>query len=64
MQINVRKSVLDNISNSTKDEIYTIINDSLSRKEDITLPGLGVLFEVIWSKANPGLKEQMVDLLQ
>ena len=64
MQINVRKSDLENISNSTKDEIYTIISDSLARKEDITLPGLGVLFEVIWQKANPGLKEQMVDLLQ
>ena len=64
MQIDVRKSVLENIVNSTKDEIYTIISESLERKEDITLPGLGVLFEVIWQKANPGLKEQMVDLLQ
>ena len=64
MQINVRNSVLENISNCTKDEIYTIISDSLAQKEDITLPGLGVLFEVIWQKANPGLKEQMVDLLQ
>ena len=64
MQLNVRKAVLENISNATKDEIYTIINDSLSRKEDITLPGLGVLFEVVWEKANPALKEQIVNLLQ
>ena len=44
MQIDVRKSVLENIVNSTKDEIYTIISESLERNEDITLPGLGVLF--------------------
>ena len=63
MEFNIRKAILDNINESSIDEIYTIINEAVSNKEEITLPGLGVLFETIWKNGDKNLKENIVHKL-
>jgi len=51
MDLDIRQAVLSNLGNSSAEDIMTTINDSIS-KEDKVLPGLGVLFEVFWSRAS------------
>lgn len=63
MNIDIRKSVLDNIKNNSKEEIYQTIKDAVNRKTDVTLPGLGVLFEVIWNKADDSVKNNLINYL-
>ena len=63
MNIDIRKSVLDNIKNNSKEEIYQTIKDAVNKKTDVTLPGLGVLFEVIWNKASEAAKQDLINYL-
>ena len=63
MNINILKSVLDNIKNNSKEEIYQTIKDAVNRNTDVTLPGLGVLFEVIWNKADEATKKDLINYL-
>ncbi len=63
MNIDIRKSVLDNLQNNSASEIYQTIKDAVGKKTDVTLPGLGVLFEVIWKKADEKTRNDLVNYL-
>lgn len=56
MNVDIRKSIKNNFKNISKKEIIESINDAISDKDDITLPGLGVFFELLWKNSNQ--KEQ------
>lgn len=63
MEINIRKSVLDNLKGSTSADLEKTIIDAINLKKEITLPGLGVLFERLWQSANQTLKEKILNQL-
>ena len=63
MNIDIRKSVLDNLHNNSASEIYQTIKDAVGKKTDVTLPGLCVLFEVIWKKADEKTRNDLVNYL-
>lgn len=63
MDIDVRKAVMDNLTNSSKEDIKKTIVDAINMKEEITLPGLGVLFEVMWQKSDETFKDQILTKL-
>ena len=52
MNIDIRKSIINNFKASNIDEIKKSIEDSISEKDEITLPGLGVFFEILWENTN------------
>lgn len=61
MQIDIRKSIINNFKTCSKDDIIESINSSLKEKEEITLPGLGVFFEILWENSNEELKECIIN---
>lgn len=63
MEINIRKSVLDNLKDSTSADLEKTIVHAISLNEEITLPGLGVLFERLWQNADKTLKEKILNQL-
>lgn len=60
MNINLRSAVLSNLSNANYDAIRATIEDAININEEKALPGLGVMFEILWRKANPDLKNMIV----
>jgi small, acid-soluble spore protein I len=60
MDINIRNSVKENLKGSTTQEVYQTIQDAISVGEEKVLPGLGVLFELLWQKADTNCKETIV----
>ncbi len=60
MDINIRSAVISNLQNSSSDSIRSTIEDAMSIGEEKVLPGLGVMFEVLWKKASPDLKKTIV----
>lgn len=46
--MDIREHIISNFKNSTTDEIKESIIDALNESDEITLPGLGVLFEILW----------------
>ncbi|WKB36783.1 small acid-soluble spore protein SspI [Terrilactibacillus sp. S3-3] len=64
MDLNIRKAVIHNISDNDKDQLRNTIVDAIQDGQEKMLPGLGVLFEVIWNESDENLRNQMVDNLE
>lgn len=59
-QVNLRQAVIDNVHDSSQKDLRETIMDAVQSGEDKTLPGLGVLFEIMWNGANPIKQNEMV----
>ena len=63
MNIDIRKSIKNNFKESNKEEIIEAIDSSISDNEEITLPGMGVFFEILWKKCNNLMKDNIIDII-
>ncbi|MGC4376150.1 small acid-soluble spore protein SspI [Fictibacillus sp. Mic-4] len=63
MNIDLRKAILANVSGNNKQELESTIVEAIQSGEEKMLPGLGVLFEVIWNNSNETKKDEMLDTL-
>ena len=59
MEIDIRKSIKDNFEDQNIDEIKKAIYE----REEITLPGLGVFFEILWNNSNDTIKDYILQTL-
>ncbi len=64
MNFNLRHAVIHNISGNTQDQLKDTILDAIQTGEEKMLPGLGVLFEVIWQNASPQEQQTMLSTLE
>ncbi|CAM3947187.1 small acid-soluble spore protein SspI [Mesobacillus thioparans] len=64
MNLNLRNAVISNVAGNSQDELKDTIVDAIQNGEEKMLPGLGVLFEVIWQNASEQEKQEMLDALQ
>ena len=64
MNINIRKSVNKNFKSNNEQEIEEAINSSITEQSEITLPGLGVFFELVWQQGDQTLKQSILKLLK
>lgn len=58
--IDVRKYIINNFKDDTLEEINSSIEESISSKDDDTLIGLGVLFELAWKNSNEEEKNKIL----
>jgi small acid-soluble spore protein I (minor) len=61
MNIDVRKYVIENFKSDSIEEIKKSITDSVTQKEEDSLIGLGVLFELAWSNANEDMQYNILN---
>lgn len=64
MNLNLRQAIVSNISTNNPDQLEATIVDAIQNGEEKMLPGLGVLFELIWQQSDENMKEHMVDTLE
>lgn len=60
MNIDIRKNIIDNFKGCTENEIRDSIDDSILDKEEVTLPGLGVFFELLWKNSDAKLRNTLI----
>jgi len=60
MNFDLRNAVLSNLDDSGYDDINETIVDAIRSGEEKTLPGLGVLFEVLWNSSNISEKDSII----
>ncbi|OYD08353.1 small acid-soluble spore protein SspI [Paludifilum halophilum] len=63
MNFPIRGAVIHNIQNMDQQELHNMVTDSIERGEEKLLPGLGVLFEVIWKNSDQQYQNQMIETL-
>lgn len=61
-QLTLRQAVMMRVQDKDESELKEIITDSVGSQEQ-ALPGLGVLFEVIWDHSGDDVKNQLVSTL-
>ena len=64
MNIDIRKHIKDNFKDANTNEIRSSIESSISDNDEITLPGIGVLFEILWTNSDETSKEYILNTLQ
>lgn len=63
MNIDIRESILNNFKNTTVDDLRNSIEESVKDREEITLPGLGVLFEIFWDNSSNEEKNNILNII-
>ncbi len=61
MEINIRDSIKNNFLNLGIEDIRSSIEDAILDQDEITLPGLGVFFELLWKSSDDKLKNNILN---
>lgn len=64
MDIDIRKSIINNFKESEISEIKKSIEESIYDRDEITLPGLGVFFEILWNNSDDTKKDYILQTLK
>jgi len=64
MNLNLRNAIIHNVTGNSQDQLKDTIVDAIQRGEEKMLPGLGVLFEVIWNNADQQEQSMMLETLE
>ena len=61
MNIDIRKSIVNNFKDCSTQEIKDSIETSIKDNDEITLPGIGVFFEILWQNSSEKEKQNILD---
>lgn len=64
MDFNLRNAVIANVTGNNQEQIEHTIVDAIQSGEEKMLPGLGVLFEVLWEHSSDTDKSEMLQTLE
>ena len=64
IRMNIRNYIMKNFKKNTSEDIKNSIEESINEKEEVTLPGLGVFFEILWTNSNEKLKIEILEILE
>lgn len=64
MDIDIRKSIVNNFKESNIEDIKNSIEESINDNDEITLPGLGVFFEILWNNSDDVKKDYILQTLK
>ena len=62
--MNIKEHIINNFKGDDYKSLKEAIDESINSNDEITLPGLGVFFSLIWSSADQELKNTLLDLLK
>ncbi|MDD6323883.1 MAG: small acid-soluble spore protein SspI [Bacilli bacterium] len=64
MNISIKNHIINNFKNASKKDIKQAIVASSNDLDEITLPGLGVFFNLLWEQSNEEEKEKILNKLK
>ena len=63
MDIDIRSHIINNFKDDDINTLRNAIEESISEKDEIALPGMGVFLEIIWENANSELQQQLLEII-
>ncbi len=63
MNLNLRQAIVQRVHDKSHEELADVIDSSIDSDER-ALPGLGVLFEMIWKKSDQAARDSLVARLE
>ena len=62
--IKIRDYIINNFKEDDTDTIKRAIEESIKEQDEVTLPGMGVFFEIIWKDSNEEEKNKILEKLK
>ena len=62
--MSIREHIINNFKGDDYDSLQSAINESIESNDEVTLPGMGVFFEIVWQGADQSLKNQMLQFIK
>ena len=63
MNIDIREYIKNNFKGSSIEELQDSILASIESNDEVVLPGLGVLFEILWKKSSNDFQNEILNTL-
>lgn len=64
MNLDIRSHIINNFKGDNVQVLKEAIEESIKNNDEITLPGMGVFFELVWQKADEEMKDKMLKILE
>ena len=62
--IKIRDYIINNFQGDDTNTIKNAIEESIKEQDEVTLPGMGVFFEIVWTDSTEEEKNKILDLLK
>ena len=62
--MSIRQHIINNFKGDDYKSLKEAIDESIASNDDVTLPGLGVFFSLIWKASDQELKNDLLELLK
>ena len=64
MDIDIRQHIINNFKGDNYETLRRAIDEADKAQDEVTLPGLGVFFELIWENADNELKDTIINIIK
>ena len=64
MDFNLREAIMANIQGSDAKQLQETVIDAIESGEEKMLPGLGVLFEVLWKNSDENEQQAILESME
>lgn len=62
-EMDLRQAIRKKLNGVNQQELRETITDAIQSKEEKTLPGLGVLFELLWQNSTAQDQQEMLNII-
>ncbi len=62
--IKIRDYIINNFKDDDTETIKKAIEESIKEQDEVTLPGMGVFFEIIWTTSSEDEKNAILEKLK
>ena len=62
--MSIREYIINNFEGDDYDSLTDAINESIKEQDEVTLPGMGVFFEIVWQDASDDLKQEILKIIK
>ena len=64
MNLDIRSHIINNFKGDDINVLRDAIEESIKNNDEITLPGMGVFFELVWQKDDDDTKDKILTILE
>lgn len=64
MNLDIRSHIINNFKGDDIEVLRGAIEESIRENDEITLPGMGVFLEIIWTDASDEMKQEMLKIIE
>lgn len=64
MNLDIRSHIINNFKGDDTSVLKDAIEESIKSNDEITLPGMGVFFELVWQKSDEDMKNKILNILE